>query len=326
MKKILSIVIFILFATVTVVADTIDVSALLVQNADNIDMVDDMGDNSLLKNFGISVLSSMVAAIITLFLFFRLFRPRVIIAPTIAYFKEKNKEQKFQILIRNRGIFEINDVKICMEGTFDLPNGDIESFSIIEDPIHILSLKGIFHDSNLNEACYTFSMPSKDARMPKKLTLKVLSQHSVSSIVAGKRFEFTQINYKKGSYEKGLFIPEGLNYKNVLFRNGIFNLKRSSFVLVVLLLFESIALFASQIFSNGVNMLIIIGSFFMILLILILWLLLVYAKGNAYNKGYITHNLKIIMASFKNNQSTSSSDAEEVPYEEIKHDDAKSIE
>lgn len=323
MKKILSIVIFILLATSIVVADNIDTILTLAENVDslNVDMPNDIEDESQILPFWMSVLSSMLAAIITLFLFFRLFRPRVFVAPTIACFKEKNKEQKFQILIKNKGIFEVNDVKICMEGTFDMPNGDIKSFSIIEKPIHILSLKGVFHNSNLNEECYTFSIPSKDAIMPMKLILTVLSQHSVSSIVAGRRFEFTQVDYKEGSYEKGLFIPKGLTYKQVLCRDSLLCMKWIFTISIAILLLEALLLFVLKLLSIQNGIIIFATTFITTMLFAILWQQYIYAKGNAYNGGYINQNIQINMASINMDKSSSKDEKnkipEEVPYVEI---------
>lgn len=301
MKKILSIIIFILFATVTIVADTIDVSALLVQNADNIDMVDNMGDNSQLKNFGISVLSSLVAAIIALFLFFKLFRTRLVILPTIGLVKNKNNQVELQFLLKNKGLFDAMDIKIKIEEVGEFQNEDIKSTEICTTPIHYFSLKGILHPSNDNELCIKVPFSSMD-NIPNKIAIILISQHSLSGVVRVKRFEFQLGNYEEGQYEKGLFIPFRLSYKQKLFRNNISLIEKCIVASFSIVLIEGLILFTLQFFSLEVNIIIILMSILLAILSIVLWILLIHLKGNAYNKC-VNRHVQIIMAAIGLNNS-----------------------
>lgn len=333
MKKVLLILIYILFVHICMMADSVDFNSNLpsIQDTDSvvIEKFNDIAIDNQTKDFGLSVVASLVAAVIALILFFKFLRPRVIVVPIVAIIKEKNKPLQFQILLKNKGIFEVNDIRIHLEGVFDLINGDIQTKSLIKEPVQILTLKGIFNNSNLNEECYTFSLPSLTEKMPSQIIVSLLSQHSLSSVVVGKKYILGVDKYKKGKFAKGLFIPKGLTYKQELFRLSLNKIKWVVLSLFIVLLLEIFILFVLQLVTTEISLIIIIGSILIILLLLILWQQYIYAKGNAYNSGYIHQHLQIIMASFDLKETSKkellNDNLEDVFYEEVENEGVKQL-
>lgn len=323
MKKVLSIFIFVLFAVGNVMADTLDMSMPSVQVGDttNIRQQNETEYKMQFDSFWIGVGSSSLAALIMLLLFFKFLRPRIAVAPIVAISKGKNKPLQFQILVKNISIFEVNDIKIELEGVIKLENDDIKSVPIIETPIQILSLKGIFSDSNLREECFTCKLPNESDKLPSQMVVTILSHHSLSGVVSGKKFVFNSDRYMKGSYTKGLFIPKGLTYKQVLCRDSLLCMKWIFTISIVILLLEAVLLFVLKLLSIQNGIIIFATTFITTMLFAILWQQYIYAKGNAYNGGYINQNIQINMASINMDKSSSKDEKnkipEEVPYVEI---------
>ena len=185
-----------------------------------------------------------------------------------------------------------------------------------------MSLKGIFSDSNLSEECYTFSLPDITDKIPSSMIISILSQHSLSGVVVGKKFILNSDIYRKGKFAKGLFIPKGLTYKQVLFRDNLHYTKWTFISLIIVLLIETILLFVLQKCSIQTSIMIVVATCLISVLFIILWQQYIYAKGNAFNNGLVNQNIQINMASFSVEKSIDKNKEnnalEETSYEEIK--------
>ena len=332
MKKILSIVINILFATCTVVADTNDTNITLEQNVDSIstEIHNDMFDGLEAHSFVLSILSSMLAAIGTLFLFFTLLRPRLKIQPILAFydFEDKNSKKvtrKCEMLIQNKNLFACNDVRVEIFIHLLSMFEDEERKKISQQ--HYLTIAGRLRNENASSLLVEFDVESIDhdgkILFPKRILIEILSQHSLSGVIVPIQKIFTTNDMHEGRYIKSIFTEKGKTYKQAVMKTNICTLKRTLFVSILAWIFVSSLMFIFLPVSWILKVYSVLLVLILIILGIIIWQLRVCSNANAFNNN-IRHIIKNTIIEFhqhKNHPEESSEPAdsiaiEDIPYEE----------
>lgn len=269
--------------------------------------------------FEFAVLASTLAAILTLLLFFGILRPKIKIFPQIALSKADNDTVFVQILFTNKGVFPCNDLRIFIKGKVKDRNGDFTLKPLNKVPFSVLTLKGKWYNSGQSDYCLVLNI-KKDA-IPSMLSVSVMSQHAVSSIVTSVESVFGPNDYINGKFIQGLLIPEGCNYKETIMRENSQTLRCILLGFAIIYILGIAWLFATLL-SLNIKLLIAIGVFVLATITIIIWQLIVQTKANSVNNSkniHISSNTHVIEIHNHMETSTPSAphEAEEVPYEEV---------
>ena len=335
MKKILSIFIFVLCTICNVMANTNDVPLPLVHTKDsvNVEIVNNTGENIQENPLWSGILSSMIATIATLLLFFTLLRPRLKIQPILAFHDVMDKEtgkvkKQCEVLICNKNIFACNDIRVEIS---------IRSFSKFEDEGRLqisqekfLTIAGCLHDNNASSLLVPFEIESIDHNgkilFPKCVLIELLAQHSLSGVILPTQKVFTLNEMQEGQYIKSTFIERGKTYKQAIMKSNICALKRTFIASIFAWIVISILILKFLPVSWMLKVFSMLIVLILMILGIIIWQLRVYTNANAFNHYDIMHVIKntiIRFHQYKHKQENMPESEDPIAIEDVTYDETK---
>lgn len=250
-------------------------------------------DCNSMSNFGWGILASGVVAVVALFLFFLILRPRIKIMPVVAYKNVKKSDKEIyncEVALVNKGFFASNDIRVKAYIVKHNSNESERDEEIAHD--NILTLKGYLRNENVSTTVFKFTLPTKG--IPEKLKISVLSKHAVSSVEYGVTKVFNVNDFRIGGYEKGIFISAGNTYKQAVMRKNISLFKR---IVPCAILFMLIVILVLSVFcSLSVITMLLISLCVLLLLFSVIttWQLYINSKADAYSSVVAHHTFEHI--------------------------------
>lgn len=314
-----------------IVADTVP----LVYTKDSVsvmlmnDVEEYIQENSLWSG----ILVSVISAIVTLFLFFTLLRPRLKIQPILA-FKDLEDEnsykmtRKCEMLIQNKNLFACNDVRIEISIHLLSKFEDEERKTISEQ--HFLTIAGRLRNENASSLLVEFDIESIDHNgkilFPKRILIEILSQHSLSGVIVPTQKIFTTNDMHEGEYIKSVFIEKGKTYKQAIMKANMCILKYTLIASILVWIVVSILMFIFLPFSWILKVCLMLIVLILITLVIIIWQLRVYTKANAFNNRNIKHIIKNTIVEFHQHKYLKediSESAEPITIEDVPYEDTR---
>lgn len=290
-------------------ADVSDVAITASTSADSIVEVQEASSwhaqfNQIVDDyrFVFGILASVFAAIIVLFLFFFIFRPRLEILPKVAYYEVHEKKlplKHCQIAIKNKGFSSCNDIRVEISKHL-LSDYDEEARVQIEKQKY-LSIEGRLGSDAHSTINVEFNIEplviknSKDSNekiyFPRRIIVEVLAQNALSGIITPTRRVFTTEDFSVGRYVNTILVEQGDTYKQAMMKPNMKHIKKASITLAIVWLLASIGLMMSSMLLSiklGVSLLLLV----LFAVGILLWQLKVYTKAEAYTMSNIAHIVK----------------------------------
>ena len=252
--------------------------------------------------FELGILASVFAAIIVLFLFFVVFRPRLEILPKVAYYEVHEKKlplKHCQIAIKNKGFSSCNDIRVEISKHL-LSDYDEETRVQLEKQKY-LSIEGRFGSdahSTINVEFNIEPLVIKNSKgnnekiyFPRRIIVEVLAQNALSGIITPTRRVFTTEDFSVGRYVNTILVEQGDTYKQAIMKPNMKHLKKASISLASLWILASIGLMMSSMLLSiklGLSLLLLV----LFAVGILLWQLKVYTKAEAYTMSNIAHIVK----------------------------------
>lgn len=249
-------------------------------------------------SFFFAVIASGLAAIIVLFLFFLLFRPRLEVMPIVAFQDGKDEKenvpvQECMIVIKNKCLIHCNDIRVEISKHF-LSKYDEETREIISHP-KFLTISSRLRSEKVSTISIPFTIkPIKDGEghllMPKRIIVEILAQHALSGIISPTRKIFTLNDFMAGKYINSTFVKQGDTYQQAIIKENIKKIKCVILLLSIIWWIVTIAMIFS---SSSVFVKVLIPLFCLILfmILVVLWQLNIITKSQMYSNN-IAHIIK----------------------------------
>lgn len=266
-----------------------------------------------LTTFGVGVLSSVIGAIIVVFLLFFLLRPRMKVNDKIAI--DSNKKLIF--CFKNRSISPCINVHVLIKQVKELGNADESEYNFELEDDDAPYMSGCLSKENDNELGVITR--HEVSEIPAHLRMIISAQHAISGITSVTTKDFFAQNAQEGTFEKGLFIPKGSDYARVYTRQHLRLKKIVSWIsgsLIVLLTALYGVLFAET-WQQVALSFILLTCFTGI--IILFWQSHVQARANAFSSRGLSKSIHLMMIAFGKKFPGFRGDVEEV--EEVKEND-----
>jgi len=240
------------------------------------------------------VAASAVVAVLALFAFFVIFRPRIKVVPIVAYQQKGDVEKngrKCEVALVNKGLFACNDIKVRIEIVGRNQN-ESEKPKLLKE-VDFLSISGRLHNENSSVRVVDFKLD--DAGIPETIKVSVLAKHSVSGVEYGRERLLMVTDFKRGTFEKGTFVPYGNTYKQSIMRK---NTKLFKNLVPILFVLSSITVIVlSLLLSLPLGMILMIVALALILIttILVVWQFYVHSKTDAYSSLMAYHVIERVV-------------------------------
>lgn len=236
-------------------------------------------------------LASAVVAVVALFVFFLVLRPRIKISPKVAYQGDMQKENlRCEVALINRGLFSCNDIRVNVSTL--LVNGNENEKDKEIKTKDYLSMKGVLHSENDSIIPLRFQLPQRG--IPGLLRISVLAKHSVSGVEYAYKKVFKVNDFCEGSYEKGKFIQKGNTYKQSMMRE---NMSLFKWIVPIVAITMAIGIGVLQLFCSFPTINIIgcaILGVCVFALVLTIWQFYIHAKADAYSSVIAYHKIEHI--------------------------------
>lgn len=245
-----------------------------------------------MANLGIGVLASVIGAIMVVFILFYVFRPRIKIDKEVAI----DQEGKLMFCFRNKSIFPCINVHVYVKTVTEHDNADETEYKIRLDDDTSPYMSGCLSREKDTEVAVVTD--EKISPVPPHLRMVVSAQHALSGVISVTTQDFVSHNAMKGSFEHGVFVPEGTDYARMYVRNKFKALRIMSWISLglVILMTTLFGIFVSQAWLDIVLCFIILSAFF--ILILLLCLNFIQYRANAFSSKKISRGMRFLMVAF----------------------------
>ena len=242
-----------------------------------------------METWMIGIASSVIGAILGIFLLFLLVRPRIKIIDKIAI----DEDNKLMFCFKNRSICPCINVQASVKVVKKHGNDDETEYKIDLEDSYSPFMSGRWSKEKDAEVGVVTEKTKEE--LPTNLRLIVTAQHAVSGIISVTTKDFVSNDAQKGTFEKGLFIPARSDYARVYTREHLKAKRIVGWVTTVLVALLTL-LYGIYQAENWVHVAIcfVILTCFSSLMIL-LWSSHVQSRVNAFSSRGISHSINLLM-------------------------------
>lgn len=265
-----------------------------------------------METWFVGIASSIIGAVLVVFLLFFMFRPRIRIKEEIAI----DKDKKLMFCFSNRSICPCVNVQASVKVVQEHDNADETEYKIdLEDAVSPY-MSGYWSKEKDSEVGVVTEKTKQE--LPSHLRLIVTAQHAVSGIISVTTKDFGTDDAKEGTFEKGLFIPKGSDYGCTYIRK---RLKERTIVVwtstILVILFAAIfKLCLPTTWLQTLFCFIVLTS--IAILSILLWLIQILIRANAFSSNKI-NKINLLMLAFGKEFPNLKKDVEDIePDEERK--------